>query len=90
MVLIAPLSRKAHFVVLLLPFAYAARQALTSERRAALAWLLLPALVLTATSPGVIGKQAAGLALAWGAYTVAALWLWAGALFTSWRDVRSP
>jgi hypothetical protein len=90
MVLIAPLSRKAHFVVLLLPFAYAAGQALTSERRAALAWLLLPALVLTATSPGVIGKQAAGLALAWGAYTVAALWLWAGALFTSWRDVRSP
>jgi hypothetical protein len=90
MVLIAPLSRKAHFVVLLLPFVYAVAQGVTSERRAALAWLLPPALVLIATSPGVIGKHAAALALAWGAYTAAALWLWAGALWTSWRDARSP
>jgi hypothetical protein len=90
MVLIAPLSRKAHFVVVLLPFVYAVAQALNPQRRAALAWLLPPALVLIATSPGVIGKQAAGLALAWGAYTAAALWLWAGALWTSWRDAREP
>ena len=90
MVLIAPLSRKAHFVVLLLPFVYAIAQAAGPDRRGALAWLLPPALVLIATSPGVIGKHAAGLALAWGAYTAAALWLWAGALWTSWRDARSP
>ena len=90
MVLIAPLSRKAHFVVLLLPFVYAVAQAASADRRAALAWLLPPALVLIATSPGVIGKQAAGLALAWGAYTAAALWLWAGALWTTWRDARTP
>jgi hypothetical protein len=51
--------------------------------------VLPPALVFIATSPGVMGKQAAALALAWGAYTAAALWLWAGALWASWRDTRS-
>jgi hypothetical protein len=89
MVLIAPLSRKAHFVVLLLPFVYGVAQSLRPNGRAALAWVLPPALVLIATSPGVMGKQAAALALAWGAYTAAALWLWAGALWASWRDARS-
>ena len=88
MVLIAPLSRKAHFVVLLLPFVYAVAQALRPGGRAAIAWALPPALVLIATSPGVLGKQTAALALAWGAYTAAALWLWAGALHAAWRDSR--
>jgi hypothetical protein len=92
MVLIAPLSRKAHFVVLLLPFVYGVAQCLRQNGKppkAALAWVLPPALVFIATSPGVIGKQAAALALAWGAYTAAALWLWAGALWASWREARS-
>ncbi len=87
MVLIAPLSRKAHFVVLLLPFVYAVAQTMRHPQdRAALAWVLPPALIFVATSPGVIGKQAAAVALAWGAYTAAALWLWAGALHAAWRD----
>jgi len=89
MVLIAPLSRKAHFVVLLLPFVYAVAQASKGGRRAALVWVLPPALVFVATSPGVMGKPGAALALAWGAYTAAALWLWAGALHAGWRDSRS-
>ncbi len=88
MVLIAPLSRKAHFVVLLLPFVYAVAQTLRPGGRATLAWVLPPALVFVATSPGVMGKQGAALALAWGAYTAAALWLWAGALHAGWRDAR--
>jgi alpha-1,2-mannosyltransferase len=88
MVMIAPLSRKAHFVVLLLPFVYGIAQALQPVRRAALAWVLPPALVFVLTSPGVMGKRGAALALAWGAYTAAALWLWAGALHASWRDRR--
>jgi len=88
MVLIAPLSRKAHFVVLLLPFVYAVAQAAKPGRSAALAWVLPPAMVFIATSPGVLGKHAAALALAWGAYTAAALWLWAGALHAGWRGSR--
>ncbi|HEY8156969.1 MAG TPA: glycosyltransferase family 87 protein [Myxococcota bacterium] len=88
MVLIAPLARKAHFVVLLLPFVYGVAQALQPGRRAALAWVLPPALVFIATSPGVMGKAGAALALAWGAYTAAALWLWAGALHAGWRGRR--
>jgi len=88
-VLIAPLSRKAHFVVLLMPFAYGIAQASKPGGRAALAWVLPPALVFISTSPGVIGKPRAALALAWGAYTAAALWLWAGALHAGWRDSRN-
>lgn len=89
MVLIAPLSRKAHFAVLLLPFVYAVAQAAKPGRHAALAWVVPPALAFIATSPGVMGKQGAAVALAWGAYTTAALWLWAGALHAGWRDSRS-
>jgi hypothetical protein len=88
MVLIAPLSRKAHFVVLLLPFAYGVTRALQHRSRAAAAWVAPPALVFGLTSPGVIGEHAAALALAWGAYTIATLWLWAGALLASWRAGR--
>ena len=89
MVLVAPLARKAHFIVLLLPFVYAVAQACKPGRRAALVWVLPPALVFVSTSPGVIGERGAALALAWGAYTAAALWLWAGALYAGWRDSRS-
>jgi len=88
MVLIAPLSRKAHFVVLLLPFACGVTRALQRRSRAAAAWVVPPALVFGMTSPGVVGDRVAALALAWGAYTVATLWLWAGALLASWRDRR--
>jgi hypothetical protein len=88
MVLIAPLSRKAHFVILLLPFAYGVTRVLQRSSRAAAVWVVPPALVFGLTSPGVIGDRASALALAWGAYTVATLWLWAGALLASWRDRR--
>jgi hypothetical protein len=89
MVLIAPLSRKAHFVVLMLPFACAAARVLRGEA-GGLAWLGPPALVFVLTSPGVIGKPAAALAIAWGAYTHAAIWLWAGALLAARRGSRMP
>lgn len=59
-VLIAPLSRKAYFFVLL-PFVYGVAQAAKAGRRAALAW---------------------------GAYTAAATWLWAGALLEGRRSAE--
>jgi hypothetical protein len=86
MVLIAPLSRKAHFVVLLLPIAVGVARAVVERSAAAVAWVLPPAAVFVLTSPGVIGREAAAIALAWGAYTAAALWLWAGALVAAWRE----
>jgi hypothetical protein len=88
MVLIAPLSRKAHFVVLLLPFVVGVAQAVERSGRDARLWVLPPALVFVFTSPGAIGKHAAALVLAWGAYTLATLWLWAGALLAARRAAR--
>jgi hypothetical protein len=88
MVLIAPLSRKAHFIVLMLPFVYGVALAAKPGHRAALAWVLPPALVFISTSPAVLGRQAAALALAWGAYTAAAIWLWAGALLEGRRSTQ--
>jgi hypothetical protein len=88
MVLISPLSRKAHFVVLLLPFACGVTRALEERSRAAAVWVVPPALAFGLTSPRVIGDHAAALALAWGSFTVATLWLWVGALLASWRGRR--
>ncbi len=88
MVLISPLSRKAHFVVLLLPFAYGVTRALEDRSRAAAVWVVPPALVFGLTSQHVIGDHAAALALAWGSFTLATLWLWVGALLASWRGRR--
>jgi heme/copper-type cytochrome/quinol oxidase subunit 1 len=88
MVLVAPLSRKAHFVVVLLPFAYGVTRAVAMRSRAAAAWVAPPALVFALTSKAVIGDHAAALALAWGAYTLATLWLWAGAVIVCRRDRR--
>ena len=86
MVLIAPLSRKAHFVVLLLPFACGVTRALQRRSLAAAAWIVPPALAFGLTSPGVLGDRASALALAWGSFTLATLWLWAGALLACWSD----
>jgi hypothetical protein len=86
MVLIAPLSRKAHFVVLLLPIAVAVARTVTRRSAGAAAWVLPPAALFVLTSPGVIGRSGAAHALAWGAYSVAALWLWAGALVAARRE----
>ncbi len=88
MVLIAPLARKAHFVVLLLPFAIGVTRTLQKRSPAAALWIVPPALVFVSTASGVIGKPGAAHALAWGAYTIAAFWLWAGALLVSWRNRR--
>jgi hypothetical protein len=90
MVIVAPLARKAHYVVLLLPFVYGLAQAVVEKRRSALIWVVPPALVFLVTSPGMIGRRTAALALAWGAYTAAALWLWGGALYAARRDARAP
>jgi hypothetical protein len=89
MVLIAPLSRKAHFVVLLLPFTVGVAEALLGRRRGAVLWVLPPALAFVLTSPGAIGKPAAALALAGGAYTFATIWLWAGTLLAARRNARA-
>lgn len=47
-----------------------------------------PVPIFGATSPGVIGDDAATLALAWGAYPFATLWLWAGAPLVARRELR--
>ena len=61
--LISPLSWKSHFVVMLLPAAVLAREALRSNRLgriAALAVLSIAFLLFNATSPSLMGVAAAG------------------------------
>jgi hypothetical protein len=66
MLLLSPISSKSHYVVLLLPSFILARLAVDCRPP----WLmgLLVALLITGplTAKGLIGKEAGGLALAWG------------------------
>ena len=70
MVLLSPQSSKQHFCVLLLPAMFCADRLLRSRRDVLLFGLLLAsALLASATSKGVLGKQVGNLVLAWGSVT---------------------
>jgi hypothetical protein len=99
MLLLSPMSSKAHYVVLVLPCMLFAR-ALIERRRAGLR-LLLPLLLITGplTSKGLTGKTLGDLTLAWGFPTwfalalLAATWLllpaaWGKAREASRRERR--
>jgi hypothetical protein len=81
MLLLSPMSSKAHYVVLVLPCMLFARALI--ERRHATLRLLLPILLITGplTSKGLTGKTLGDLTLAWGFPTwfalmlLAAMWL---------------
>jgi hypothetical protein len=81
MLLLSPMSSKAHYVVLVLPCMLFARALI--ERRHAAFRLLLPFLLITGplTSKGLTGKPLGDLTLAWGFPTwfalmlLAAMWL---------------
>lgn len=80
MLLLSPMSSKAHYVVLLLPCLVLARAVV--ERRLDARWWLPPLLILgPLTSKGVTGKPLGDLLLAWGLPTwfvlslLAAMWM---------------
>jgi len=100
MLMVSPMSRKAHFVVLALPFAavlnYLHLHGGDSQRRGY--WRLL--IVVTAaafiifnlTSPGVVGKKAAVYLLALSLFFFATLGLWLASCLTllKERPARKP
>jgi hypothetical protein len=81
MLLLSPMSSKAHYVVLVLPCIAFARAYI--ERRDAWLRILLPVLLLTGplTSKGLTGKALGDLTLAWGFPT----WFALGLLLAVWR-----
>jgi hypothetical protein len=84
MLLLSPMTSKAHYIVLLLPCMIYAR-ALCEQRRTAL-WLLLPGLICAGplNSKEIIGKQLGDLTLAWGVPTLFAVQL----LVAMWLYMR--
>ncbi|MFQ5654282.1 MAG: glycosyltransferase family 87 protein, partial [Planctomycetota bacterium] len=58
MLLVSPISRKAHFVILLLPFAFVAARILREGDRRPLLWCIPAAALLNLTAPGIIGRPA--------------------------------
>ncbi|MEZ5979203.1 MAG: glycosyltransferase family 87 protein [Planctomycetota bacterium] len=79
-VLVSERSWKQHYVVIALPLAYLAAEALESRgsaRRLAAAAFALAVLLVGATGSGLLGDRGSDLAEAYGAFTVAALVLWA-------------
>jgi len=66
MLLLSPMSSKAHYVVLVLPVVLYARD-VVEGRRAWLRWLLVPLIILgPLTSKGLTGKLVGDLTLCWG------------------------
>ncbi|HJT32515.1 MAG TPA: glycosyltransferase family 87 protein [Pirellulales bacterium] len=94
MLLLSPMSSKAHYVVLLLPCLVLARAVV--ERRLDARWWLPPLLILgPLTSKGITGKPLGDLLLAWGFPTwfvivlLGAMWvLLPPARFGQYRDHR--
>lgn len=96
MLLLSPMSSKAHYVVLVLPCMLFARALL--ERRHAAFRLLLPFLLITGplTSKGLTGKPLGDLTLAWGFPTwfalmlLAAMWLLLPAAWAKVSEAVEP
>lgn len=85
MVLLSPQSSKQHFCVLLLPAMFCADRLLRSRRDPLLFVLLVAsALLASATSKGVLGKQLGNLVLAWGSVTWSTVLL----MFATLRAMR--
>jgi len=81
MLLLSPMTSKAHYVVLLLPSLFIAR-AVVRQPGSPLCWILVPLAVFgPLTTKGLIGKSAGILTLAWGLPTcyvlvcLAGIWL---------------
>jgi Glycosyltransferase family 87 len=73
MVLLSPMSSKAHFCVVLLPIAFCVQQALLHRSRAQMGMLALFGVINTASSKDLIGKGVGDWVLAFGPVTWAAL-----------------
>ena len=86
MVLVAPMTRGAHMVVLLMPAFVAAAVWVRTRTRFSFWWVLLPTLLTFGTSRGLIGKAASTWARALGTLTFGMLALWIGALIFARRD----
>jgi hypothetical protein len=78
MLLIAPVSRKAHFITAMIPFAVCIALYRRDRDRKLLRWLIPSALLFNLTSSGFLGRTGSVWALALGTYFLAGLLLWAG------------
>jgi hypothetical protein len=78
MLLIAPVSRKAHFITAMIPFAVCVALYRRDRDRKLLRWLVPSALLFNVTSSGFLGRTGSVWALALGLYFLAGLLLWAG------------
>jgi hypothetical protein len=88
MVLLSPMSSKAHFCVLLVPIAFCAAQALYRKRDRILIALLVAMFATgTLSSKGILDKELGRTALAYGSVTVCALCAFAAA---AWILMRAP
>jgi hypothetical protein len=78
MLIIAPVSRKAHFISAMIPFAVCVALYRRDRDRKLLRWLVPSALLFNLTSSGFMGRTGSVWALALGTYFLAGLLLWAG------------
>lgn len=90
MLLIAPVSRKAHFVSAMIPFAVCVALYRRDRDRKLLRWLVPSALLLNLSSSGFLGKTDSVWALALGVYFTAGLLLWAGLVVLNLRRADVP
>ncbi len=82
MVLLSPMSSKAHFCVVLLPVAFCVQQMLLHRSRSQMLMLALFGVINTASSKDLIGKDAGDSLLAFGPVTWATL---LALLATAWQ-----
>ena len=98
MLVVSPVTRKAHFVGLLLPCCACANYVLLFKRdsRRGLSRAVLLAATLAAfalfnlTSPGIVGREASVFLQALSIFFFAAIVLWAAICFVLVRDARIP
>ncbi|MEN8183481.1 MAG: hypothetical protein ABFS46_13200, partial [Myxococcota bacterium] len=90
MVAIAPVSRKAHFVSLMVPMSYLVATGVATGARRPLLWLAPAWALLNLTGSGLIGRSASVRALAWGALAWGVLLLWGGLVGERVRERGRP
>lgn len=90
MVLAAPLTRKAHLVVLLVPFVAALSLAFRGRARSVVPWIVLSAACFNLTSPGILTRAGTTYALANGVLLLGMLSLWTGLCIEGFRGATVP
>jgi hypothetical protein len=90
MLLLSPMSSRAHFGTLMLPAFCLARMAFTTRDRAIAALVVASALLALVANRDLVGGHAYAIFLWLGATTANALLLWLGCVVALWRGERRP